>query len=215
MAWTTATARDRFRIMAGDGVADHADYKAEVSPTPDGIHERFFVGRRLLVDDATLQVFIAGALQPPSSYIMTLDEGVVAIPSKPTEPVLVSFHYLWFRDAEVDAFLDNAAKFLGYSGADDASLPGALQAVILDLAAAEGFTRKAAEYAETLEAASPDGYSINTGKSHPNWAKLAADALARAEKKWKWYLDSPLSSAAPAIAFTNYTMPIYTPGGHT
>jgi hypothetical protein len=211
MSWVSSeAARALFRTVLGDGASDKYDFRAEVTPTPDGVHTSFFVGKTRAVV-GTVSVTLNGEELDASDFTLDAPNGVITLGDPPSGALLCSYNYQWFTDAELDGFLEDAAQQLGFTGATDTGLPTTLNSVVLDLAAAHAFTRKAAEYADSLQASSPDGYSIDTGRSAPNWARLASDALARAEKKYKWWLDSPLAGGKPSMAFSSFQLPRYTP----
>lgn len=213
MAWTVSDARDRFRICIGDGLADHYEHKSEVTPTADGLHDQFFVGRTRLVEP-TVRCFLNG-VELDDEFEVDPVPGLITVltPTPPSGVVLASYYWQWFTDAEIDVFLQDAANALGFTGVDDATLPVALQSVIMDWGAAVAYTRKAAEWAEALQASTPDGYSLDTGKAHPNWAKLAQDAMKRGKDKLDAYLESPLAFSKPEMRLTSFRLPVYIPPG--
>jgi hypothetical protein len=208
VSWNLDAARETFRALIGDGTTDHFEFKAQVVPTPDSRHTEFFVGRTRVVDEE-FTVCLNG--EDYTGFDLAAESGVVTMDSAPSGVLLCSFYYQWFTDAEIAQFLADAVTLIGFEGVTDTTFPIALRSVVFDLAMSIAFTRKAAEYAESLQASSPDGYSVQTDKSAPNWTKLASDALARAEKKWKWYLESPLAAGRPAMAFSRFRLPVYMP----
>jgi hypothetical protein len=210
MSWTQIAALETLRVCLGDGHADHFEFKADVTPTPDGLHRLFFLGRTRVLKE-TVAVYLSGTRLDDDDVDVDESRGTMEVATAPTGAMQASFHWQWFTDSELTQFLTDATTQLGYTGLTDTAFPVPLRSVALDLASAMAYTRKAAEYAESLQASSPDGYSIETSKSHPNWAGLAKDALSRAQTKFKWYVDSPLAMGAPGLRLVSFTLPSYTP----
>ncbi len=199
------------RTVLGDGVTDHYEFKADVTPTPDGLHTRFFGGRVRMLEES-VQVFVNGVnFEAANLDSMDPVRGVVVFPTAPTGAVQLSFHWQWFTDQELNSFITDGLGMLGYSDITDTTIDIALRSVVLDLASSLAYTRKAAEYAESLQASSPDGYSVDTGKAHPNWAALAKDAMKRAQDKFKWIIDNPFGQASPSMRMTSFRLSSYQP----
>ncbi len=198
------------RACLGDGLTDKFEHKAEVTPTPDGANTDFFCGHTRVID-GTFSVVTNGEDMSTAEWTLNAATGVVTITGAPTETVLCSYYWQWFQDAELEAFLNDASSVLGYTGFADTALPVGLRSATMDYAMALAFTRKASESADSLQAGAPDGYSIDTGKSSPQWLKLAWDATQRAQMKLKWFVESPLAGGRPSMAITTFNLPVYTP----
>lgn len=208
MAWNIDDALKTLRTILGDGDSDHYEFKADVTPTADGLHTSFFGGRTRMRAESVI-VYVNGTMIAPDE----IDEphGRIIIESAPSGVVQVSYHWQWFTDLELTTFLRDALNMLGFSDIADSNLDFPLRSVMMDLASALAYTRKAAEYAESLQASSPDGYSVDTGKAHPNWAGLAKDAMARSQTKFKWYIDNPLNQGAPGMRLVTFQLSSYMP----
>jgi hypothetical protein len=207
--WTADAATAALRTRLGDAETDHYEFAVDITPTPDGVRKQFFVGRTRLVA-GTLSVIHSGLAY--TAYSINAVKGVMeATGSAPTGAVQASYYWQWFTDAELAAYLLDACESLGYTAVTDEALPVALRSVVVDLAAASAYTRKAAEYAESLSASAPDGYNLTTGQSHPNWIGLAKAMTASAAEKYERYLTNPLTRAKPRLRHVTFLLPGYTP----
>ena len=224
MDWLTSDAIAQLRSIIGDGATDKWEFKVNVFPSPDGVTKRFFVGQTRLVEDS-LQVYLAGALTAVSgtpSY--ATGEFELATAPGADDECQCSFYYQWFLDRELAVFLDDAAQMLSlYTSATSGFVtlvgtPGSSVSIeigvrpsLLQFAAYNAYMRKAAETADSLSASAPAGYSIDTGKRHPNWAGLAKAALDAAKMKLEMYLDNPLNSKQALVRTISYRLPNYQP----
>ncbi len=210
-AWDTNSALASLRSSLGDGVSDKFEYKTSVFPTPDSVTTQFFVGQTRVVPD-TLRIFHQGVEVSPSGTPDYATGAFLYAPGSvaPSGEVEASFYYQWFSDAELTSFINDAASIFGFETLDDGALPVRLRGAILDFAAYTAYMRKAAEYAETVEA-SAQGYTFNRGKAGPNWKELAAASLKAAEDKVKLFVDNPAGNALPQLRFLAYRLRVYVP----
>jgi hypothetical protein len=208
VAWARTDAVNMIRACIGDAHQDRQEHKVDVTPSPDGLHDRFFVGRTRVVDES-FRVFVQGETIE-DNWQLEPATGVLTFNTAPSGVVQTTYFWQWFYDTELLMYLDDAAQQIGYLSIDDTALPFALRSIVIDLALAHAFTRKASESAEHIEAAATDGYTLRD-RSHPNWLALAEASLKRSQTKFDWYINSPLAAARPSMAVTTFRLPIFTP----
>jgi hypothetical protein len=226
MDWLTSDALASLRSILGDGEADKWEFKVNVFPTPNAVTTRFFVGQTRLVPD-TLQVYLAG-VETSVSGVPRYETGEFNLATAPgcDDECQASFYYQWFTDRELAVFLDDAASMLSlYDSATSGfttivgdldeggsvSIDIGIRPSLLQFAAYNAYMRKAAETADSLSAAAPAGYSIDTGKRHPNWAGLAKASMENAEKKLKMYTDNPLQAQKAQVRAIAFKLPNWQP----
>lgn len=209
-AWVLSSAVSSLRRLLGDGTTDKFEFRVGGQPAPDGITTRFFVGQPRVVG-ASVQPFLNGAALYASGTL-DADRGTLEVPTAPAVSGTLEFSYYfqWFTDAELEEFLTQAAAVVRYESVADEGLPVALRPAVLDFACYYAFMRKAAEYAETLEA-SAGGVSTTQKGSHPNWRSLAEAAFKNGKAKLELYAENPVGSAAPGMRFVSFELPRFQP----
>lgn len=203
MSWD---ARSVLRTSLGDGPADRLEFKRDVTPAPDSLHTKFFVGHTRVVA-ASFTAVLNG--EDYDGFTLTQSSGIIETDSAPSGVLLTTYYWQWFTDPELDAMIADSIQQVGVEDVD--AVPVGARSSVLELAMAHAFTRKAAEWAEAISASAPDGFSLKVDQVSPNWSKLAQDALARAAKKWEWFVKSPLGLAKPAFSTVSFAMPTYVP----
>lgn len=205
-AWDTTSAVATLRSLLGDGATDKYEFMADVVPTPNGLVSKFFVGRTRLAD--TPLIYLAGEAVTGT---VDLPTGTFELEVAPTGAVQASYYYRWFTDAELTTFLSDACLLLRYTGIDDSAMPEGVRPIVAEFACYYAYRRKAAEWAESV-VASAGGYTADQSRPAPNWRALAESAWKNATEKLKLYVENPLTgSAAPAMRFVAYSLPVYTP----
>lgn len=211
--WDISSATSSLRSLLGDNASDKYEFKADVYPTPNGITTRFFVGQTRLAS-GTLEVYHNGVLIPAvSGSAIDHAKGSFTYDGDNDGPpkglVQASFYYQWFTDAELEVFLTEASNMLMFdspSGDFSVGLRPTLQA----WACYNAYMRKAAEFAETVEA-SAAGYTFKRNQATPNWVSLAKTMLEQGNAKLKLYLDNPLSTNDPHMKFVSFCLGRYQP----
>jgi hypothetical protein len=196
--------------LLGDGETDKFEFKVDAVPAPDGTTVRFFAGQTRVVE-GSLHTYLAGAEITPD-HIMEVD-GLFDMTAAPAANAALqtSFYYEWFLDSELQGFIDDSGRLLGYTGLADALLPLGVRPVLLDFACYYAYMRKAAEAAAN-PLASAAGYTADQSRPSPNWLALAKMALETAQMKLKLYGDNPLlGSGKPSLRFVTLRMSDYMP----
>jgi|OpeIllAssembly_1097287.scaffolds.fasta_scaffold00003_17 hypothetical protein len=206
--WDVTSAIGSLRSLLGDGSTDKFEFKANVYPTPDTVTTRFFVGQTRLVPNS-LEVFHNGAAVSPSGItdIDTAKGSFTYVPA-PSGEVLASFYYQWFTDAEMLEFLNEGVNMLLGLESVSGDFAIGLRPTLMQFACYNAYMRKAAEFAEAVEA-SAAGYTFKRDQASPNWKELAKAAMENAQAKLKLYLDNPVGSAAVQLRFISYALNRY------
>lgn len=203
--WVTSSAQTALRTLLADSDGDKFEFKVPVYPVPDGVTKVFSLGRLNIIEDSAV-VYLNGA---ETDVDLTPAQGNIEFSRAPavSGSVLASFGYQWFTDAQILQFLESSCQLLGFETIPDVA-PVQLRPVVLDFASYQAYQFQAALAAEEL-VVSAGGYTAQQSRTHPNWAKLAETAFARAQAKLKIYTDAALGTASPALAFTSFTLPNY------
>lgn len=206
--WEITSAIASLRSLLGDGPADKFEFKAPVYPTPDSVTTRFFVGQTRLVA-GSLEVYHNGMQVDPSGVtdIDTAKGSFTRVPA-PSGEVLASFYYQWFTDAELVEFLNEATTMLSLSETVSGDFAIGLRPTLMQFACYNAYMRKAAEFAEAVEA-SAAGYTFKRDQTGPNWKELAKAAMENAKEKLKLFLDNPVGASAVTLRFVSYSLNRY------
>lgn len=204
--WDLSTARLSLRTLLADSEGDKYEFKTPLYPAPDGITRVFSVGRTNIVA-GTLQVFVSGGVVAPSTA--DLPKGIVTLSAAPSPAasVLASYNYQWFTDPQLEEFLTGAFGALGFEDAASVT-PIAIRPILIDYAMYYAYLFQAQLYAEEVTV-SAGGYDATQARSHPNWRALAELAFKRVQEKLKIYVENPLGTVSPALAFTAFKLPNY------
>lgn len=171
---------------------------------------RFFVGQTRI---NSLEVYHNG-IRINDGSVSDVDEtrgSFTYAPSgyAPSGMVQASFYYQWFTDAELIEFLNEASQMLSFESASGDIAIG-LRPTLMAFATYNAYMRKAAEFAETVEA-SAAGYTFKRGQATRNWEALAKTALEQGKAKLKLYVDDPLDAKRPSIAIIHFSLGRYQP----
>lgn len=209
--WDVSAAVASLRSLLGDASADKFEFRVGAQPAPDGVTVRFFLGHTRLVEEG-VQVVANGVVIDPSGVTLDAVQGVVTLVEvpAPSGTLEASYYYRWFTDPELQEFLTQAVNVQRFDSIDSEEMPVALRPVALDFACYYAFMRKAAEYADSLEA-SAGGLTVTQDKSHPNWRSLAEASFKNGKEKIQLYVDNPLNTKKPQMSFVTFGLPRYIP----
>lgn len=186
MAWSTA--RQELRTALSDGDTDKLRYRKRVMGIQNGVNLKFktFEFRRL--------ASFVGATQPVGVFVndapvaVTADQllsGEFELAAAPGDgdTLRATYYIQFFTDAELDDFLGQAAKWLGF-GATFANIVEPLQPAAIAKACCQAYRKLAIRFAENMAEVyqledSPDEKKINPVE---NFRKLAADFCKEAEE---------------------------------
>jgi hypothetical protein len=206
--WEITSAIASLRSLLGDGPTDKYEFKANVYPTPDTVTTRFFVGQTRLVPDS-LEVYHNGVLVAPSGITdIDVAKGSFTKAPAPSGEILASFYYQWFTDAELIEFLNEATNMLLGLESVSGDFAIGLRPTLMQFACYNAYMRKAAEFAEAVEA-SAGGYTFKRDQTGPNWKELAKAAMENAKEKMKIFLENPVGASAVALRFVSYSLNRY------
>lgn len=145
MAWTTA--RDDLRAFLSDGTKNKYRWRKKLLGTVDGTNKTFktFEKRRFT---GTLTVYVNGTAATVTAD--DVDTGEVTLTNAPAVNAIVegSYYAKFFLDDELDRFLLEGAKWLGYTTA--ASLPDGLTPACKHYGAQEAYHFLCTFQADTL-----------------------------------------------------------------
>jgi hypothetical protein len=147
-----------------------------------------------------------------ADYDADLSFGVVTFETAPVveSVLLASYNYQWFLDEQLTSFLLAASNTIGVETEESDTLPIGLRPVLLHFACYYAYMSKAAETADSL-VASAEGYSVDQGKSFPNWKRMAENARDSAKAAVEFYNENILQVGGVGIAITSYYHPNYVP----
>jgi len=208
--WDTSSAVASLRSLLGDGETDKFEFKVDAVPAPDGTTVRFFAGQTRIVE-GSLHAYLLGVEATPDHTVEV--DGLFDMTAAPAAnaSLQTSFYYQWFLDSELQGYVDDSARLLGYTGLADDLLPVGVRPVLLDFACYYAYMRKAAEAAAN-PLASAAGYTADQSRPAPNWLALAKMALETAQMKLKLFAENPLlGSTRPALKFVTLRMQDYMP----
>jgi len=206
-AWTTASSRTDLRNLLSDNPTDKLRYRKRLIGEQNGTNKRFkSLEFRRITDFKTeasisLGVFVAGARLDPATQIDSdgPEVGEVVLTTAPTNTQRVegSYYIQWFKDAELDIFLKNAAQWLGLGDAV-ASVPDGLQPAALYFAAQEAYHKLAARWAEKLsETFRAEDMPKSEKAAMDSWRSMAKDAKEKSESLRKGFYERNDQAAAP------------------
>lgn len=223
-AWTLDSALNSLRTKINDSATDKYVHLAPTDPEPNGITRVFGVSDTRLVS-GTVRVFLdneelvdldeewspGDSDAEPAEYI-DLVSGRITIEPPDTGAILkVSYYFQWATDDELEEFLMQGAQLLGYTGVDDASLPTKFRPATLSFAAHYFYLKMAANSAQALQAGA-GGFTADNTAEHPNWMDLAKLAWETAQNELEVATQDPATgAAAPAMAFTSFSLQRYVP----
>ena len=205
--WEITSAISSLRSLLGDGPADKFEFKANVYPTPDTVTTRFFVGQTRLVP-GSLEVYHNGVLVDPGITAIDEAKGSFTYAPAPSGEVLASFYYQWFTDPELIEFLNEATTMLVGAESVSGDFAIGLRPTLMQFACYNAYMRKAAEFAETVEA-SAAGYTFKRDQASPNWKELAKASMENAKEKMKIFLENPVGASAVVLRFVNFSLNRY------
>lgn len=210
MAWLEADALLQFRRLLGDLPTDKYVFKSQAVPSADGTTVEFFTGDQNLVS-GTLKVFVDGVESSPAPT-PDLTNGTFVFATAPVAEVDIqaSYQYQWFSDLQLGAFLLAGANVIGVETIDAEDLGIGLRPAVLSFSAYFAYMKKAGEHADSLEAAA-EGFTVNQGKSFPNWKRMAENAWAQGKDALQFYNDNILAVGGIGMKITAYRMPDYMP----
>lgn len=211
--WDISSAVSSLRSLLGDNASDKYEFKADVYPTPNGVTTRFFVGQTRLAS-GSLEVYHNGILVPAvSGSAIDYAKGSFTYEGSSDGPpkglLQASFYYQWFTDDELVVFLTEASNMLLFESPSGDFSTG-LRPTLLSWACYNAYMRKAAEFAETVEAAAA-GYTFKRNQATPNWVSLAKTSLEQGNAKLKLFIENPLNTTHPHLAFVSFGLTRYQP----
>jgi hypothetical protein len=182
--WSTAVNELRYAIA--DNPKDKLRYRKEVIGTVDGVNTIFktFEIRRLTLfttgsTGAPEGVFIDNAV---TTVIQDDPEsGEFVLQAAPTngQRIEASYYIQWFRDTELDDFMQNAGQWIGI-GTDYTQIIDDLQPAATEYGAFQAYQRLSLQWAENMSATyktqdAPDKDRWNPVQQYMNIAKAKYD----------------------------------------
>ncbi len=205
MTWTAPI--DNLRTLLSDGPADKLRALKQVFGQQDGVNITFktFEFRRITNFASSaisfpLGLYVNGVQQPASAVaIDDPDSGFFQAATGYPDSVNItaSYYIQWFTDAELIAFMEQAAKWIGY-GADYTVIPDGLQPAALQYGCHEAYKKLSMRFAENASETfrledSPDEKKFSVIKAYQEAAKQAFDMA-------KSYRDDFYSRKGQALA---------------
>lgn len=176
--WTTAS--DELRSILSDGPTDKLRYRKYIIGIQDGTNTAFKTLEFRRVSDfkdplltTTLGVFKNGVRLDPTTDISSDDLGsaefILAAAPANSDKILCTYYIQWFLDSELNVFLQNSSRWLGF-GDDFTQLQSGLQPSALKYATADSYQKLSLRWAEYLS----ETYRTEDAESEDRMAVVSA-----------------------------------------
>lgn len=148
MSWTTAV--EDLRALLNDGPEDKYCYRKKVFGRTDGSNTAFktFEYRRVTDftgSDLPLGVFVNNELQTVTDDFVNTGEFTLRDAPSDGDLIEASYYVQWFLDSELEKFITEASKWLGFD-VSYSNIPAGLQPAAIKYAEGQAFAKLALKF---------------------------------------------------------------------